>query len=118
MSTGAQDDLSKATDLARRMVRELGMSEAIGLTTVESRSLSDRLMGAGSGTECSDATLRFVDAEVSRLLDDAHGRAKRLVSEHRASLERVAQRLLAVETISGDELRRMLAEPPPVERLA
>jgi cell division protease FtsH len=114
VSTGAQDDLAKATDLARRMVRELGMSETVGLSTVEARSMSDRLMGAGTGSECSDATLRFVDAEVSRLLDDAHGRAKRLLCDHRSHLERIAQRLLTAETLSGEELRRMLTESPPM----
>ncbi len=119
ISTGAQDDLLHATDLARRMVRELGMSETLGLASFEPRrGLSfqgDR--GAGSqgssgSQDYSDATARAVDTEVARLLAHAQSRARDLVSEHGAALERVARHLLEVETMTGEDLLR-LVQPTP-----
>jgi cell division protease FtsH len=109
VSTGAQDDLLTATDLARRMVRELGMSEAVGLASFEPRRGGDRWMG---GQDYSEETARALDAEVARLLASAHARAKALVAEHRGALERVAARLLETETLTGDELAEVLREGP------
>jgi cell division protease FtsH len=111
ISTGAQDDLVNATDLARRMVRELGMSASLGVLTFEPRR-SDRWPGGGATHECSDETARAVDAEVARLLGDAQARARALVNEHRAALERVAQRLLEVETMTGEDLRAVVSGTP------
>jgi cell division protease FtsH len=113
ISTGAQDDLLSATDLARSMVRELGMSDSLGLSTFDPRRGSAL---AGAAQEYSDLTARAVDAEVARLLADAQARARALLAEHRETLERVAGRLLEVETVSGEELRKLMAggaAPPP-----
>ncbi|MCC6555144.1 MAG: ATP-dependent zinc metalloprotease FtsH [Polyangiaceae bacterium] len=104
ISTGAQDDLSNATDLARRMVRELGMGHAVGLSALDSRR-----PGMAPGREHSDATAREVDAEVGRLLAEAEARARALLRSRREALERIAKRLCEVETLTGDALRAMLA---------
>jgi cell division protease FtsH len=110
VSTGAQDDLMKATDLVRRMVRELGMSETLGVSTLESGRSSNYFGPGASSALCSDATLHAVDAEVSRILNEAHARTRSMMAESRATLERVAKRLLEIETMSGEELRALMAE--------
>ena len=105
VSTGAQDDLLTATDLARRMVRELGMSDSIGLFTLEPRrpTFGDR------GIDCSEETARAVDAEVARILAEAQARTRDLMQQNRERLARVAERLLEVETLTGQELRALVA---------
>jgi cell division protease FtsH len=109
VSTGAQDDLLHATDLARRMVRELGMSETMGVVTFEPRR-GDRWPGA---PDYSEETARALDAEVARLLGEALGRARALLGEHRGALLGIARRLLEVETMSGDDVRALIdAERP------
>lgn len=111
ISTGAQDDLLGATDLARRMVRELGMSETVGLMSFEARRGMTFLGAPGGGShDYSDATAETLDGEVARLLTEAQIRARSLIAGRRATLERIAKRLLEAETLSGDELRRMVAE--------
>jgi cell division protease FtsH len=119
VSTGAQDDLLNATDLARRMVRELGMGQSVGLSALEPRRTMSFLGGdrgavvsGAAPRECSDATAREVDSEVARILADAEARARVLIQKHRATLERIAQRLYQVETMTGDELRSMMSAAP------
>lgn len=109
ISTGAQDDLLNATELSRRMVRELGMSPSLGVVTFEPRRGFLGLDRAAGGHDGSDETARAVDSEVARILAEAHARARTLVVENRDAIERIAQRLLAVETLTGDELRSVLA---------
>jgi cell division protease FtsH len=106
VSTGAQDDLLNATDLARRMVRELGMSESMGVVTFEPRrGGGERWPGA---PDYSEETARAVDAEVARILGEALARARALVAANGPRLERVARRLLEAETMTGEELSAML----------
>jgi cell division protease FtsH len=108
ISTGAQDDLLNATDLARRMVRELGMSESMGLASFEPRRGSGRDWPSSGPHDYSDETARAVDAEVARMLEEARGRARSLLLEHRDALERIAQKLLEAEVLSGEELRALV----------
>ena len=105
VSTGAQDDLVNATDIARRMVREFGMGEGIGLLSFDPRraNYADR-----GGHDYSEETARVLDNEVSRLLKDAEVRAKALLDENCGALERIARRLLEVETLSGEQVRALL----------
>src|SRR5262245_56871306 len=101
VSTGAQDDLAKATDLVRRMVRELEMSETLGVSTLEGgRPLSYAGAFGSAQTVCSDATLHAVDAEVSRILNEAHERMRAMMAQDRDVLERVAKRLLEAESLT------------------
>jgi cell division protease FtsH len=109
VSTGAQDDLLTATDLARRMVRELGMSETMGVVTFEPRRGIGGDRWPPGGQEYSEETARAVDAEVARIMAEAHARARALLAEHRDALERVAQRLLEVETMTGEDLQAAIA---------
>ena len=110
ISAGASDDIRRATDLARAMVTELGMSDKIGPINYAERQGSDFL-----GTELmrgklhSERTASEIDEEVQRFLQDAYQRAERIVMEHRAAVEELARALLLYETATGDEVSRILA---------
>jgi len=114
ISTGASNDFKQATDIARLMVTEYGMSEALGpITYAERRSPFLRpTEGLAGMTEksYSEATQRRIDQEVTRLVEEAMQRARDIVSHHREALSKVAARLLQHETLEGDELRRILTE--------
>ncbi len=116
ISTGASNDLKQATDIARLMCTEYGMSDALGPVSFQERrgSFLGGVNGAApmglSERQHSERTQRRIDAEVSRLLSDGMARARELVRGHRDALSKVAARLLAVEVIEGDELRRILTE--------
>ena len=109
-STGAQDDLAAATELAGRMVREWGMSEAIGQMAWGPRGpvfLGEELIHT---RDYSDETARVIDQEVARILAEQGSRARAVLSSHRASLEAVAAALAARETLEGSEVRRLVQE--------
>jgi len=110
MSTGDHNDLLRATDIARSMVTELGMSEAVGPVNHEGQRRStflDSPFIPERGVYAED-TARVIDAEVKRFISTAESTARRLLIGHRHSLDAVADRLLDKETIEGDELREML----------
>jgi cell division protease FtsH len=116
ISTGAQNDLQRATDIARSMVTEWGMSESLGAIHYDNNKRSrflDIPIGPERGAYAED-TARLIDAEVKRIMGDAHAEATRLLSERRDLLELVTRRLLDIEVMEGDELRAMLgvATPP------
>lgn len=112
VSTGAQNDLQRATDIARSMVIEYGMSEKLGLVTYtrEKRPLYLDTGMSASSREYSEETARNIDAEVSRLLAEAYAEVKSILTEKRDKLETIARMLLDRETIQADELRRLLGE--------
>jgi cell division protease FtsH len=109
ISTGAQNDLQRATDIARSMVTEYGMSEKLGLVTYakERRPLFLET-GFSPPKEYSDETAKEIDAEVSRLMSEAHDRVKKILTEKREKLEILSQTLLEKETVLGDELKKLL----------
>ena len=109
VSNGASGDIKMATDLARRMVTEWGMSEKIGLVSYAENE-QEVFLGhsMGQGKNISSETVHEIEAEVKRLIDDAHKRATALLEEHREDLERLAQGLLEYETLSGEEIRQVL----------
>jgi cell division protease FtsH len=105
ISTGAQNDLQKATDIARSMVTEYGMSEKLGLVAYEQERrplLVDT--GRTPSKEYSEETARDIDTEVARLVEEAHERVRKMLTERREQLENISQRLLEKETITGNEL--------------
>ncbi|MEW6388169.1 MAG: ATP-dependent zinc metalloprotease FtsH [Thermodesulfobacteriota bacterium] len=112
ISTGAQNDLYRATDIARSMVREYGMSERLGPMTFERERrplFLDTVMPPAS-KDYSEATAQEIDREVSSLVDKAYHRAKEILESRRPTLERVAKVLLEKEVLEGDDLRRLLNE--------
>ncbi len=121
ISTGAQNDLQRATDIARAMVTEWGMSEAMGAVNYAGEKRS-RFLEIGLPQErgmYAESTAEQIDAEVKRIMTDAHETARRILTDHRGNLESVTQRLLEKEVMEGEELRKLLgfptvpAEPTP-----
>ncbi|MCU1503567.1 MAG: ftsH [Ilumatobacteraceae bacterium] len=105
LNSGAANDLEQATGIARRMVREWGMSERVGPMAWSGHQqvfLGEDLMT--QGREFSDETARTIDDEVSRILHEQEARATELLTKHRAALESVAEALLDKETIDGAEV--------------
>src|SRR5213596_1922073 len=108
ISTGAQNDLQRATDIARAMVTEFGMSDALGAINYDGNKRSrflDIPIGPERGLYAED-TAKKIDAEIKRILTEAHDTARQILSEHRETLERVTRRLLDVEVMEGEELRQ------------
>jgi cell division protease FtsH len=115
ISTGAQNDLLRATDIARAMVTEWGMSDALGAINYDGHSRSKFLdipVGPERGAYAED-TARLIDAEVKRIMTDAHNEAARILNARRDVLETVTRRLLEIEVMEGEELRQMLGAPMP-----
>ncbi len=120
VTTGAGNDIERATQMARRMVTSFGMSDLIGLMAVGD-SEQEVFLGReiSQRRQVSEHTAQQVDQEVKRILDEAHTRAREVLEEHRDLLERIALALLERETLDADEIQ-LLDEgkelpPPPVE---
>jgi len=119
ISTGAQDDLQKATDIALSMVTQYGMSETLGLRTFERERRSPFLdTPIMSPKEYSEEKSSAIDSEVGEIFRRSHERVHRLLSEHRAILDELAHRLLEREVVEGDELRALLASHDETHRAA
>ena len=101
-TTGASNDIQRATALARNMVTQYGMSETLGL--MATASVQHQYLEGQSYMDCSDQTAAEVDAEVKRILDAAYADARRILTENRALLDEISEYLLVKETITGDEL--------------
>jgi len=113
ISTGAQNDLLRATDIARAMVTEFGMSDALGAVNYDGNRRArflDLPMPQERGLY-GDETAQKIDAEIKRILAEAHEKARTILSENREKLEAVTQRLLEVEVMEGNELRELLGIP-------
>jgi len=112
ISTGAQNDLQRASDIARTMVMEYGMSERLGLLTYTHTPQSRYLdLGLGSNErEYSERTAQDIDEEKSRIIDEAHQKVLLKLKNYRDSLEKLAKILLEKETIDGDELKQFAEE--------
>jgi cell division protease FtsH len=113
ISTGAQNDLQRATDIARAMVTEWGMSDALGAINYDGHKRNKFLdipIGPERGAYAED-TARLIDAEVKRIMTDAHRQARDILTGRRDDLEAVTRRLLEQEVMEGEELRTMLRVP-------
>ena len=114
ISTGAQDDLARATDIARSMVLQYGMSERLGPQTYEQGHPSlflDPTMPRPR-LEVSEETARDIDREVHSLIAEAHERAHKILEAQRPTLDTLAHLLLERETVKGDELRATMQATP------
>jgi cell division protease FtsH len=114
ISTGAQNDLQRATDIARSMVTEFGMSEALGAINYDGHrgaAFLENPFVTDRGNHSED-TAQKIDAEVKRLLTDAHNEALRVLRERRPVLDELSVRLLDKEVIEGEELRALLGPVP------
>ena len=101
-TTGASNDIERATDLARKMVIQYGMSDRIGLMALTTKG--NEYLDGQSYTDCAQTTAAAADEEVRKLLNDSYDQAKKILAENRGLLDEVALYLLQKETITGDEL--------------
>ncbi|HUO65301.1 MAG TPA: ATP-dependent zinc metalloprotease FtsH [Terriglobales bacterium] len=117
ISTGAHNDLDRATEMARLMVMRYGMSETLGPMTFGGGQQALFLKGAGitQEREYSDETARAIDSETRAIIDKIYDRVRGLITDRKPVLLAAAQELKAKETLEGDRLRRLLAGDPPEE---
>lgn len=114
ISTGAQSDLQRASDIARAMVTEYGMSDALGLVSYERpRQAMFPQENFSSGKNYSEARAAKIDDEITRFVDEAHQRVRKILSERRAVLDDLALLLSKQESVQGEELRMMLSAAGP-----
>jgi cell division protease FtsH len=116
ISTGAQNDLQRATDIARSMVTEWGMSDALGAVNYDGHKRNKFLemqLGPERGNYAED-TARLIDSEVKRIMTDAHGTARDILTSRRDMLERVTRQLLQQEVMEGAQLRELMGIPAPL----
>ena len=106
ISTGASDDIQRATELARRMVMEFGMSPKLG--TVRYAAQQSQFLSGDVGTSASSETLKTIDEEIQRIIAEQYQRAQQLLMEHRSALETVTQQLLRTESIDGSVVKQSL----------
>ncbi len=113
ITTGAADDIRQATNLARRMVTEFGMSEKLGPLRY-SENEEEVFLGHSvtQRKNMSDATARLIDEEIRRLVEAGEDRARQVLTEHMDELRAVAKALLEYETLSADEVRRVIRGEP------
>jgi cell division protease FtsH len=110
VSTAAQNDLQRANELARSMVTEYGMSDALGPLTLERERRAAFLPNSPAPSrDYAERTTEAVDAEVRRMLDQQHERVREILTRRRGALERLGKALLEREILEGDELRALLA---------
>ena len=100
-TTGASNDIERATELARKMVTQYGMSDKLGLMALS--TVSNPYLDGSTMMNCADSTSSAVDEEIHKLLMDCYADAKKLLVEHRSLLDEIAMYLLSKETITGDE---------------
>jgi cell division protease FtsH len=109
ISTGAQNDLQRATEIARTMITQFGMSEKLGLASLEGpRRATFLMVPTQSPREYSEETARLIDAEVKQILSEAHARAGDLLISRRAALEELAKLLLEKEVVDRPALQAIL----------
>ena len=109
VTTGAADDIRQATNLARKMVTEWGMSDRLGPLRYSADQEEVFLGHSVTQTKnVSDATAKIIDEEVRRLIEEGQERARGILTDHRDDLETLAQALLEYETLSGDEVEALL----------
>ncbi|WP_029233745.1 ATP-dependent zinc metalloprotease FtsH [Butyrivibrio sp. VCB2006] len=108
VTTGAENDIEKATSMARSMITMFGMSDRFGLMQLE--SVQNRYLDGNRVLNCSDETATLVDAEVQKLLAECYEKAKQIIREHLDAMDKIAQFLIEKETITGKEFMKIYRE--------
>jgi cell division protease FtsH len=114
MTTGASNDFERATDIARRMVTQWGMSDSMG-PMVYGENEGEVFLGRSITTHknVSEATMQQVDAEIRRIVDQQYALARRIIEENRDKVEMMAKALLEWETIDADQIDDIMAGRAP-----
>jgi len=109
MSTGAQNDLEKASDIARRMVKYYGMSDKLGIVTFEPENKSPFMgWGMGSNKDYSEETARDIDIEVKKIIDDVYAKTREMLEKQKPMLIKLSKILMEKEVIEEKELKKIL----------
>jgi len=106
VTTGASNDIERATDLARKMVTRYGMSDKFGMMALQTGG--NAYMGESGQSTCSPETARLVDEEIRGIIAEAHERARTILRENREKMDELAEYLLEKETINGEEFMNIL----------
>lgn len=116
--TGATNDIERATELARRMVTEFGMSELLGPMTFGTDA-QEVFIGRdfGRARNYSEEVAAAIDKEIRSIIDNAYERAQQIVIEHRTAFDRITKALLEKETLKGDEFRALFLEAEPLAQI-
>jgi len=112
ISTGASDDIMRATDLARRMVTEFGMSEKLGSVRYAGQQLQYLGGSVQDNSQISPETRYTIDGEIQRFVMEQYDRARSLLKKHHAAHTTLAQQLLKQETVAGNDVQEALAKNP------
>ena len=105
VTTGASNDIEQATKIARAMITQYGMSDRFGLESIQNKYLDGRAV-----LNCGEATAGEIDEEVMKMLKSAYAEAKKLLSENREALDKIAEFLIEKETITGKEFMKIFRE--------
>lgn len=108
VTTGASNDIEKATSIAQRMIKQFGMSKKLGLVKYGNQEDEPRMGWGFAGTGYSESTAQTIDEEVRRIIQDAFDDAKRLLVDHRDKLDELAELLLKNEVVEGDEFKLLM----------
>ncbi len=111
ISTGASNDIEQATKIARSMITRYGMSDAFDMVAME--QVQNQYLGGDTSLACSEATAADIDRKVIELVRAQHEKAKKLLQEHIADLDRLADYLYTRETITGEEFMNILHQTEP-----
>jgi cell division protease FtsH len=115
VSSGPVGDIMQASQLARSMVMRYGMSDKVGNIDYQEAAAGYQANGGAGGFSVSAATKELIESEVKRIIDEGYERAYALIEEHQDEFERLAQGLLEYETLTGEEIKRVMAGLPPAE---
>ena len=113
VTTGASNDIEQATKIARAMITRYGMSDEFDMVAME--TVNNKYLGGDASLACSDGTASTIDQKVVALVKQQHDKAKQLLTEHKADLDRIAQFLYQKETITGEEFMEILEKKKDLE---
>ena len=108
ISSGAQADIQQATEIARRMIMEWGMSEKLGFVRYGNDGSGGWFGDMAGGREYSDRTADLIDSEIKKIMDEAYEDVKKIILDHREEMESLEQALMKYETLDGDEVKQII----------
>ena len=115
-TSGASNDIEKATKIAKAMVTRFGMTDEFGFVALE--SMTNAYLGGDTSLQCSPQTQYEIDAAVQKIIDDAHDEARKILRENIRALHAISEYLLRQETITGEEFMDILKRYEEEEKLS